>query len=354
MTKLPAASRHSEYLGGASTILTSAAALKGREPIQTIDRRRSLTMQPISHLAHLGSARAAQLVAAVALAGAMLPVSAGTSLAATPYAAMSQRSITIPATATDMYDAFSGTVTLAQGGYIWTSGLFSPAAASLTTYYGRALPIMGKLVPVWGGTYNWTCTVYGYSATNSYTETCIMKNAQYPDYESYSMAITGFSSVNYNLGLTYNWQESWVLTHRALGKTTDKNYFPKNNAAGRAECTWGAQNKFHSHFGIYINVTGNALNWYTAARNNGWTVTTEPQTDSIVVWQPGVDKAGSGTGHVGWVEGVEYRNGVPYIHTAETNVGPVGSGTKYYNRILRADVLANAGRGYILGTNFNI
>ena len=310
-------------------------------------------MQPISHLARFGSSRAARLVAAVALVGVILPALPGAALAAAPDAAMIETSITIWNTASDTDEEFGGYLVLAAGTYSWTEGFFYHGTVG--KYYPKAEAIVADLIQLSGGEYLWKCWLSGDSATNSYTSGCVMWGADY-----HSLAINGFSSVNYNLNHTFNWQVSWVPSTRTLGGSRTYNGFTtKLNALGNLECTWGAANKSLGHFGLVPNVSGDARTWSGGATSIGWTVKSVPESDSIVVWQPGVDLTplncynANGVkvlcpGHVGWVEGVEYRAGVPYIHTAEANVA-AGLGRGYMTRTLKADL--KTGRSYILVTN---
>ena len=84
-----------------------------------------------------------------------------------------------------------------------------------------------------------------------------------------------------------------------------------SNPGASGQCTSWAENEFHQFFGVYPDTlgpnNGNAMYWGMNAQANGWTVTTQPQPDSIVVFQPGVDGAGS-VGHVAWVTAVSGSN----------------------------------------------
>jgi surface antigen len=82
------------------------------------------------------------------------------------------------------------------------------------------------------------------------------------------------------------------------------------NPGGTGQCTWGAEYEFHAHTGTYINTlgvpgtTGDAKYWSTNAKARGWTVTTTPMVNSLVVFQPGADLADPTYGHVAWVTAV--------------------------------------------------
>lgn len=77
-----------------------------------------------------------------------------------------------------------------------------------------------------------------------------------------------------------------------------------SNWATWGQCTWGALEKWHAYTGYYLGgFYGNALDWGWKARNAGWTVTSTPRANSIVVLQPGV-YGSSSAGHVAWVTSV--------------------------------------------------
>jgi surface antigen len=88
----------------------------------------------------------------------------------------------------------------------------------------------------------------------------------------------------------------------AVGRTVSYN----EGAAG--QCTWWAINEFHAFSGRYPNLVrpgnnGNAQYWAGNAVYNGWTVSATPRANSIAVFAPGVNGAGS-VGHVAWVTAV--------------------------------------------------
>jgi surface antigen len=85
----------------------------------------------------------------------------------------------------------------------------------------------------------------------------------------------------------------------ATGRTTSYN----EGATG--ECTWWAINEFHAYTGRFPQLVapgdnGNAMYWAGNAAYNGWTVSTTPRADSIVVFPAWTNGAGS-VGHVAWV-----------------------------------------------------
>jgi surface antigen len=272
----------------------------------------------------------------------MLPALPGTTLAK-PYTPMAQRPITLVVSPGDSYDTLSGTVTLAAGtSYSWTEGIFLTVDSDPTRTWATYEPIVASTIKPQGGTYNWTCWLDGDSATSTYASGCSIRRSDL--HEFYSMDIGTFGG----RASTYNWQVSFVPTSRTPGTVRDTNTFP----AG--QCTWGAEDKFQWHFGVYPNIVGNAKDWYARAYDDGWAVTNQPQSDSVVVFQSLQDGA-SKLGHVGWVEGVEYRSDVPFIHTTELNIAKPGEANRYLHRILNASALQpRAGstipdRGYILG-----
>jgi surface antigen len=76
------------------------------------------------------------------------------------------------------------------------------------------------------------------------------------------------------------------------------------NWATAGQCTWGAQEKFRAYTGYYLGgFYGNALDWGWKAANAGWTVTSTPRANSVLVMQPGVHGSSS-AGHVAWVTSV--------------------------------------------------
>ena len=84
-----------------------------------------------------------------------------------------------------------------------------------------------------------------------------------------------------------------------------------------------------------------ALTWASVAAASGLTVQETPAAGSLVVWQPGVEGANAGTGHVGYVETVS-ADGSTFA-TSEMNVGsPYSMG--YRNR----SSIPVAGRQFVL------
>lgn len=103
------------------------------------------------------------------------------------------------------------------------------------------------------------------------------------------------------------------------------------NSAYRGYCTWGAKEQWATRTGSYPVITGNAHEWNTSARANGWLVSTVPHRRSIVVFEPYVAGAGS-LGHVAYVEDVYPKgNGVFEIYVKEMNALHAGGGFDRYN-----------------------
>lgn len=95
------------------------------------------------------------------------------------------------------------------------------------------------------------------------------------------------------------------------------------NEGTAGQCTWWAINEFHAYTGRFPNLVrpgndGDAQYWAGNAAYNGWTVSATPRVNSIAVFLPGVDNAGS-VGHVAWVTAVNGKT----ITVSEMNyLGP--------------------------------
>lgn len=95
--------------------------------------------------------------------------------------------------------------------------------------------------------------------------------------------------------------KSTTNTYSGSAKVGTKSSY---NWATWGQCTWGAQEKFRAYTGYYLGgFYGNALDWGWKAANAGWTVTSTPRANSVVVLQPGVHGSSS-AGHVAWVTSV--------------------------------------------------
>jgi surface antigen len=90
------------------------------------------------------------------------------------------------------------------------------------------------------------------------------------------------------------------------------------NSGSPGQCVYWALNEFHQYDGLYPDTVhsaannGNAMYLATNAAYHGWAVSSAPRANSIAVFQPGVNGAGS-VGHVAWVTGVSGR----YITVSE-------------------------------------
>lgn len=98
----------------------------------------------------------------------------------------------------------------------------------------------------------------------------------------------------------------------------------KNNPfAGRFgdQCTYWAQERYHSLTGVWTPCTGNGYQWASQAAANGWIVTSRPPSGqpSIICLQPGVQGANPAFGHVGIVERINSNGSV---YTSNYNVYP--------------------------------
>lgn len=102
---------------------------------------------------------------------------------------------------------------------------------------------------------------------------------------------------------------------RKMGQTK------KANTGAPGYCTWGAYEKWFQASGrrYYPALSGNAKQWANAARRTGWTVVTDAQPRSIVVFQPGVHGAHRTDGHVAWVDSTSRRADGVYVTVTEMN-----------------------------------
>ncbi|HYB88389.1 MAG TPA: CHAP domain-containing protein [Streptosporangiaceae bacterium] len=73
---------------------------------------------------------------------------------------------------------------------------------------------------------------------------------------------------------------------------------PPLNLGDPGQCTEGALLWMHAYDGLWGGWSGNAAQWTSTAAAKGWSVTTIPMPDSIVVF-PGT--ASNSAGHVAWV-----------------------------------------------------
>ena len=106
---------------------------------------------------------------------------------------------------------------------------------------------------------------------------------------------------------------SWYC-HWTVGRTLT------SDSGVTGQCVWWAINEFHQFDGLYpdtldpANINNDARYLATNAAYYGWTVSSTPHVNSIAVFQPGVNGAGT-TGHVAWVTSVSGS----YITVSEMN-----------------------------------
>ena len=133
---------------------------------------------------------------------------------------------------------------------------------------------------------------------------------------------------------------------RAKGATTQRNPFDTAELIGY--CTYGAQEQVHSNAGYYISaLTGPAVAWADQARGAGWTVVSDPQARSLVVFDAAA--AGNPDGHVAWVDAVNGNN----ITITEMNYGrgataANGYHTVGFNKFDTRHIKSGPGLSYIL------
>jgi surface antigen len=112
---------------------------------------------------------------------------------------------------------------------------------------------------------------------------------------------------------------SWYC-HWSIGRTLT------GNTGVPGQCVWYAIQEFHQYDGLYPDTldpaanNGNAMYLAANAVYNGWTVSSTPRADSIAVFQPTKDGAGT-DGHVAWVTSVSG----PYITVSEMNFPTAGT-----------------------------
>ncbi|MGX6608529.1 CHAP domain-containing protein [Micromonosporaceae bacterium Da 78-11] len=87
------------------------------------------------------------------------------------------------------------------------------------------------------------------------------------------------------------------------------------NEGYAGSCVYYALDRFHQFTGVYPKAFGDARYLATGAAASGWTVSSLPRINSLVVFQPGQNGAGAPTGHVAWVEQVSGDR----IYIAEMN-----------------------------------
>lgn len=122
--------------------------------------------------------------------------------------------------------------------------------------------------------------------------------------------------------------------------TTGKKW--SNNLGDAGNCTWEALDKWHSYEGYYPLWSGNAYEWSTTAAQNGWSVTTVPMSESIVVYPAAANNGYDG--HVAWVNSVTVSGNSVQLNITEMNVNGLGV-------VDTRTVTANSSLRYIVAPN---
>jgi len=301
-------------------------------------------------IARVAAVAAFTTVLLPALAG---PVSAATATSTTEtVAAALLRSpwpITLQAkfTSSTPITMTGGPVSLTAGvTYSWTFGLFNPAPASNTQLYSAEEPIVAVEIKPLGGLYDLTCTIQPVPATSEYYATCGFFGAK--DGSQYMTNRFTVPAPSFAFG----WQMSFVATSRVKPTTTQSK--PPTYDSG--QCTYGAVRQVGAHYGYYPPGWSDARYWFLKAANtSNWSTSYGPQSNSVVVFQPGSGGSAEPTagkpahGHVGWVEGIEFRtDGNIYLHTTEMNIN---KSTGSVHRILMhqySGMTSPPSMGYIL------
>lgn len=91
-----------------------------------------------------------------------------------------------------------------------------------------------------------------------------------------------------------------------------------SNGGFDGNCTNWALERFHDYTGEYGGWSGDAGAWASTAAATGWTVTSSPEVNSVVVFQPYISGAGR-VGHVAWVDQARMTAQGVQIHVSEMN-----------------------------------
>jgi surface antigen len=97
--------------------------------------------------------------------------------------------------------------------------------------------------------------------------------------------------------------DSGNSTQKLFGQVTTNAPLITVNGYPYGQCTWWANQRYHSLHGSYVPWTpySNAQDWATRAQEFGWSVSSVPKAHDIIVLQPNTQGAGS-LGHVAVVE----------------------------------------------------
>lgn len=109
------------------------------------------------------------------------------------------------------------------------------------------------------------------------------------------------------------------------------------NTGVRGQCTWYVYERARQAIGVYPLIMGNAKDMANNAAARGWTVSTTPRSQTMLVRQPGNVRSNRTYGHVMWVEQVLSST---RVRVADMNVAGVGV-------ITRADVTLVASDRFI-------
>jgi surface antigen len=181
-----------------------------------------------------------------------------------------------------------------QGVVVHSLGGVDMQRACNTQYPGQGLTAVATNV---NSAYSWQCVRPGISRGINVTAEC---GTQYG---------SGAVAAVTNPASAWSWYCHWTI-----GRTL------ASNSGVPGQCVWWAINEFHQFDGMYPDMldpaanNGNAMYLATNAAYNGWAVSSTPRVNSIAVFQPGVNGAGS-VGHVAWVTSVSG----PYITVSEMN-----------------------------------
>ena len=134
---------------------------------------------------------------------------------------------------------------------------------------------------------------------------------------------------------TYNHidRPNLIYSGQVICIPTSTNKSPGQVSAGKynpypyGQCTWWADQRYHTLHGVYIPwlFHADAWQWTTRARQHGWHVSKSPTVGSILNLQPWVQGA-YGYGHVAVVERI-LKNG----HVIASNMNWAGHGSHVVN-----------------------
>jgi len=116
------------------------------------------------------------------------------------------------------------------------------------------------------------------------------------------------------------------------------------NLGDAGNCTWEALNIWDQYEGYYPLWYGNAYQWSASAAQYGWTVTSVPMSESIVVFPASNASALTVDGHVAWVNRVTVSGGNVILNITEMNY-------EGFNVVDTRNVTANSSLRYIVAPN---